>query len=117
MFWQLQSAQRNLAAALNAAKLGSSASLSDCMMRNAYRYRYMLIIDFDEFIVPRLHGNYTHLIRHISLKYPPHSQPHTYTFRNTYFFLDLKPDVQQPAHMRTASFRQRVPPSPTGVSV
>jgi len=102
---------------MDAVKLASTASLNDCMLRNVYRYRYTLVIDFDEFIIPRSHENYTQLVRHINLEYSPHSQPHTYMFQNVYFFLDLMPDVQQPAHMRTASFRRRVRPSARNASV
>jgi len=108
---QLRSAQRRSEAVLDAVKLASPASLNDCMMRNVYRYRYVVVIDFDEVIVPRSHGNYTQLMQHINREYSPQSQPHTYKFHNTYFFLDLTPDAQQPAHMRTASFRQHAPPS------
>jgi len=105
------SEQRRLRDELDAVKLASPASLNDCVMRNVYRYRYTVVVDFDEIIIPRSHDNYTQLIRHINLKYRLHDQPHTYTFHNTYFFLDLKPDVQQPPQMRTASFRQHAPPS------
>jgi len=94
---------------MDAVKLASSASLNDCMMRNIYRYRYVVVVDFDEIIIPRSHHNYSQLVQHINLKAHPHDQPHTYTFHNTYFFLDLPRDEQQPEHMRTASFRQRVP--------
>ena len=86
-------------------------------MRNVYRYRYTVVIDFDEIIIPRSHDNYTQLIEHINLKYGPHDQPHTYMFHNTYFFLELRPDVQQPAHMRTASFRQSASPSAINASL
>jgi len=97
--------------------LANPASLNDCMMRNVYRYRYTVVVDLDEIIIPRSHDNYTQLMRHINFKYRSHNQPHTYLFHNTYFFLDLQPDVEQPAHMRTASFRQHAPPSPRNVSV
>ena len=109
--------QRRLAAEIDAAKLASPASLNDCMMRNVYRYRYTVVVDFDEIIIPRLHDNYTHLIRHINLNQPPDRQPHTYKFHNSYFFRDLTPDVQQPAYMRTASFRLSAPPSRIDVSI
>jgi len=102
---------------VDAVKLASPASLNDCMLRNVYRYRYTVVVDFDEFIIPRSHDNYSQLIEHINLMYRPHRLPHTYTFHNTYFFLDLAPDVQQPAHMRTAGFRRHAPPSTINASV
>jgi len=94
-------------------KLASPASLNDCMMRNLYRYRYAVVIDFDEVIVPRFHEDYSQMVEHINRKYRLKDRPYTYTFSNTYFFLSFKQDTQQPAYLRTLRFRQRVPP--TGV--
>ena len=86
-------------------------------MRNVYRYRYTVVIDFDEIIVPRVHHNYSQLIERINLNYSVDARPHTYMFHNTYFFRDLTPDVLQPAHMRTAIFRRSAPPSKLQASV
>ncbi|ELU14600.1 hypothetical protein CAPTEDRAFT_211035 [Capitella teleta] len=95
-------------------KLSSPASLNDCMLRNTYRYRFMLVIDFDEFIVPRLHNNYSAMLDDV-MRRAKHSEPHhTYTARNTYFFRDFPPDDSQPAYMRTAKYRTRLPPSGGG---
>ena len=68
-------------------------------------------------IIPRLHDDYSHLVQHINAKKHSHDEPHTLTFHNTYFFLDLAPDAHQPAHMRTASFRLSAPPSAIGVRI
>ena len=40
-------------------RLGSPASLNDCMMRNMYSSRFIIPIDFDELIVPRLQDTYS----------------------------------------------------------
>jgi len=94
-------------------KLASPASLNDCVMRNVYRYRYAVVIDFDEVIVPRFHDDYTQMVAHINRKFRLKDRPYTYTFLNTYFFLSFQQDTQQPSYMRSFRFRRRVPP--TGV--
>ena len=94
-------------------KLASPASLNDCMMRNVYRYRYAVVIDFDEVIVPRFHDDYTQMVAHINRKFRLKDRAYTYTFSNTYFFLSFQPDAQQPPYLRTMRLRRRVPP--TGV--
>jgi len=99
---------------MDSVKLASPASLNDCMMRNVYRYRFAVVIDFDEVIVPRFHDDYSQLVRHVDAQH--RALPHTYTFHNAYFFVDLSPDVQQSAHMRTARFLRRHPPSPINVN-
>ena len=83
------------------------------MMRNVYRYRYAVIIDFDEVIIPRFHDDYAEMVTHIDRQFRIKDRPYTYTFSNTYFFLSFKQDTEQPAYLRTLRFRQRVPP--TGV--
>ena len=34
------------------------AALNDCLYRTMYRYRYALLVDVDEYIVPRQHADY-----------------------------------------------------------
>jgi len=94
-------------------KLASPASLNDCMMRNVYRYRYAVVIDFDEVIVPRFHADYAQMVAHINRKFKLKAPPYTITFSNTYFFLSFQQDTKQPPYMRSLRFRRRVPP--TGV--
>jgi hypothetical protein len=68
------------------------------MVRNMYRYRFVVAIDFDEVIVPRRHDNYSAMLDDIertladdrglvtteaSVRWGQH---HTYAFRNAYFF-------------------------------
>jgi len=102
---------------VDAVKLASPASLNDCMMRNVYRYRYTVVIDFDEVIVPRFHDDYTQMVAHINRKNRPRQPPHAYVFHNTYFFLDQTPDVEQPAHIRSLSLRRHAPPFGINASV
>jgi len=46
-------------------RLGSPTSLNDCMMRNMYSTRFVVVVDFDEIIVPRMHSNYSAMLAHI----------------------------------------------------
>ena len=63
----------------DAVKLGSAVSLNDCMLRNMYRYRYAVIIDFDEFIIPKIHDNYSDMIASIDkLEKTSRTSPHLY---------------------------------------
>jgi len=98
---------------MGSVKLASPASLNDCLLRNVYRYRYAVVIDFDEVVVPRFHDDYEQMLAHIDRKYRLRDRAYTYTFSNTYFFLSFQPDVDQPPYLRTMRLRQRVPP--TGV--
>ena len=92
-------------------KLSSPASLNDCMLRNMYRYRYVVIIDFDEVIVPRQQLNYTDLLKAIDKQQRlPHSSP-SYTFRNAYFFSQFPEDTSQPPYLKTMRRRYRIQPS------
>ena len=34
------------------------AALNDCVYRTMYRYKYALLVDVDEYIVPRQHADY-----------------------------------------------------------
>lgn len=88
-------------------KVGSAAALNDCMMRNVYRYRLLLVIDLDEVIFPRMHRSYSAMLDHIN-KAEELDQPHvSYSFQNAYFFQELRPDRTQPAYLRTAVHRTR----------
>lgn len=98
------------------AKLASTASLNDCQLRNIYRYRYVIVIDFDEIVVPRFHRNYSHMINDIQRKYQIRDPPYQYQFVNTYFFLEFQEDTTQPQYLRTMRYRRRSPPSRHGVS-
>lgn len=66
-------------------KLATIAILNDCMYRNMYRYKYTLVIDIDELIIPRRHTTLTALVSHLDVFHPSPA----YMFRNAYFFLDL----------------------------
>ena len=49
--------------------LNMSPVLNDCMYRNMYRYRRLVVTDIDEMIVPRIHANYTTMLEAIDAVY------------------------------------------------
>lgn len=91
--------------------LNSPASYNDCMLRNMYRYRYIVVIDFDEIIIPNKQCNYTELLRKINANKKLHKPWRSYTFRNTYHFLENRPDQLQPKYLRSLHYRKRNKPN------
>jgi hypothetical protein len=103
---------------LEGVKLNSPTSFNDCLMTNMHTTRFLIVLDFDELIVPRGHlsghrlTNYTSMIAHVDRQLGlPSSGYHTYAFRNAYFFTFYPADDNQSAHLRTMRYRHRAPPS------
>lgn len=92
---------------LGGVKLGSVVALNDCMMRNLYRYRMIIVIDFDEFIIPRIHNDYSSMLAHVDKAAKQTERYQGYAFRNAYFFRELAADATEPSYMRTAFHRLR----------
>ena len=85
--------------------------LNDCMLRNMHRYRYLVVVDHDEFIVPR--GNITNfhdLIKESLAAIDAKEEVMSIGFQNTYFFKSFPPDLYKPQHMKTLRFRHRTKP-------
>ena len=61
-------------------RLGAPASLNDCMLRNMYSHRFLVVVDFDEFIVPRIHNNYLDMLEYIDRSEDRTTSHHTYSF-------------------------------------
>ncbi|CAH1774051.1 unnamed protein product [Owenia fusiformis] len=93
--------------------------LNDCMYRNMFRYRKLVITDFDELIVPRLPSmnNYHDLLREIDREQPRDFDYKMYWFRNVYFFLDLHPNVNRPKYLITPRYLTRITNSEYGYSI
>lgn len=88
-------------------KLGSVVALNDCMMRNLYRYRTIVVVDLDEFIIPRMHNDYTSMLQHIDKTSKLKERYQGYAFRNAYFFRELAADASEPWYLRTTFHRTR----------
>ena len=92
--------------------LGSPASLNDCMLRYAYRYKYIVVIDTDEIIVPRKQLNYSSMLKQIDEAMNLTKSSISYSFRNLYHFRDLEPDMKQPTYLRSMRYLKHAKPSP-----
>ena len=99
----------------NGVKLASPISINDCMWKNMYRYRYVLILDLDEIIVPNLHTKYKDMLEFIDKIYNSVNYK-SYSFRNAYFWVGcLSPAKTITSYMKT--FTAREDPSEYGISV
>ena len=67
-------------------KIASPISLNDCMYRNMYRYRWAIVIDIDELIVPRTTENLGDMITAIDKKNKITEHARAYMMMNTYFW-------------------------------
>jgi len=96
--------------------LQSSSSINDCMYRNMNEFNYVVVIDFDEVIVPQnpKHTRLRDLINDLNEAFdnPKNNRPCSYVFRNNYFFLDFAPDVNQSNLSTFLRYRNRVDVSP-----
>ena len=100
--------------------LHGSPVINDCVYRNRYSFHRILVIDFDEVIMPRratsLSGLLAQLDAH-AVKAGKASLPAFYIFGNTYFFLELPPDVGESPYLTFTRYTRRVAPSVYGYSV
>ena len=61
------------------------------MLRNMYRYHYMVNDDLDELIVSRQHEPYSLMLRRVDQRLNLTRPAHQYTFRNAYFLKEFEP--------------------------
>jgi hypothetical protein len=94
---------------VDSVKVASPASLNHCMYSNMYRYKYMLAIDLDEILVPRMHGSYNEMLQAVNTRHGIEDSWPSYSFTNVYHFLDFSPDQSQ--SLRTLRYRTRLGPS------
>ena len=75
----------------NGVKIGSHIGLNECMLRNMYLYKWLLVVDFDEIIFSSINSkitNYTQLIsRTEEMKTVRIVFPISCAFRNSYFWV------------------------------
>ena len=93
-------------------KLGSPASINDCMLRFMYRYKYIISIDFDEFIIPRT-TLYLHDMLNKARKYHKIKEDHPiYTFHNSYFHTNFKKSGKSTMNLRSLDYVKSLKPNP-----
>ena len=66
--------------------IGNPASITDCQWRNMYKYKYTLVLDIDEIIVPKATRNYSAMLQNVN-KVKSLTRVKSYTFRNIYFWV------------------------------
>ena len=86
-------------------------ALNDCMLRNMYRYHYLVILDLDELIVSRQHEPYSLMLRRIDQRLNLTRPSHQYSFRNAYFFREYGATDENET-LRSLRMRFRVNSSP-----
>ncbi|CAD5121889.1 DgyrCDS10351 [Dimorphilus gyrociliatus] len=67
----------------------ASPAVNDCILRNMYSYKKLIIVDLDEIIIPNQGLNYKDMLEAIDKKYPRSIETKSYHFRNAYFFSDF----------------------------
>ena len=96
--------------------LHMSPVINDCMYRYMYRYKHIMVIDFDEVIVPHLGDSLVEVLRAIEQQETDYHPARSYVFQNAYFFFNHKPDTSQNIHFRTLKYRVRQELSAVGYS-
>lgn len=69
---------------------GLFAALNDCLYRTMYRFRFVLMIDLDEFIVPYKNSTLTAMLQTLMQKNPERTG--AYSFQNAFFYLQWPND-------------------------
>lgn len=96
----------------NNLKTISGIPYNDCMLRYMYKYRYILITNLYEVVVPKMHHSYGALLSYLNKRHQLWSYWPSYTLRNQYFFLDFEQNKQQPRDLVTLSNTQRTEAMP-----
>ena len=76
-----------------------------------YRYKYAIIIDFDEIIVPRADDSYYDMIKRLTANFT--KEHPSFLFRNGYFFEELGED-EDDSHLVSMVYRNRLKSSRPG---
>lgn len=74
---------------------GLFAALNDCLYRTMYSFNYVLMIDFDEYIVPNLDDNLPSLLTRLDNLNNNLARSGGYSFQNAFFYLQWPDDVNQ----------------------
>ena len=86
-------------------------NLNDCMYRNMYRYKYVVSIDFDEFLAPKNHTNYHDMMTAIDKRMQLNSQFWSYSFRNVFHLLQSIPKEKPNGTLWIEHYNKQAPPS------
>ena len=85
-------------------------NLNDCMYRNMYRYKYVVTVDFDEFVTPSNHTNYHDMMTAIDKRMKLNSTFWSYTFRNVFHLEPAIPKAKPNGTLRIEYYNKQAPP-------
>ena len=91
-----------------------SPVINDCMYRNMYSFKKVIVTDLDEVIVPRDYSTYAELLVYLDQLYPGEHPARHYIFTNAYFFTDFPKQSDVSSHLTTLAYRIRLPESEVG---
>ena len=80
-----------------AAHLNTLPVDNHCLFTNMYRYKQIVVVDFDEFITPKQNITYSQLIDKLNAKHK-NKDWSSYMFFNQYFFNGYPSDTSQPEY-------------------
>ncbi|UYV81799.1 hypothetical protein LAZ67_20002488, partial [Cordylochernes scorpioides] len=73
---------------------GIFAALNDCLYRTMGHYDLDVMVDLDEFIVPRKHKTYMEMVEYLNKKLTG-VVPGSYLFKNSFFYMEQENDLTQ----------------------
>ena len=85
-------------------------TINDCLYRNMYHYKYILVGEFTHVIVPRYHDNYESMMSHIYQLETGDKLYNSYVFSNVNFWLNLAPDFSDQSSLFSVRFTTRTIP-------
>lgn len=90
---------------------GLFASLNDCLYRTMFKYDFVLMIDFDEFIVPHAHNSLQKMIESIlKTKANLDHRAGGFSFQNSFFYLQWSDDIMMSQYnLQLYQKNERVP--------
>lgn len=95
----------------NAHILELAVSLNDCLYRNMYRVKRIMVADVDEFIKPLKHQNLAQLVGFLE-RTLTFNRSVNYVIRNDYYFLELEPDATISKYFKILRYRKKADVSP-----
>lgn len=70
---------------------GIFAALNDCLYRTTYVHNYTMMVDFDEFIIPRIEKTYLHMLARLRREQPTAA---AFIFQNVFYYLYWDNDTE-----------------------
>ena len=99
-------------------KIQLSPTINDCIYRHMFEFRRIIVMDFDEFIIPRLHRSIWELLADLEERNAKNKTIKLhFAFRNNYFFMNLPPDDKMSPYLKVLQFRKKGQVYPAGYSV